>query len=249
MPPNRAARLENFMPDPVLAAAIAKLQADRVQKLNELHDDYDHTAKLWKMLRIEVQRYGKRVTFHNPETGMRVDGVQLANRTGAVLRRLNEQSFQDVVAQFELFVADFLRMWLPAHVPLVEGKALSIKTLFASNSLQDLRQAALREAVEATILKRAHGRPADWFRYINEILGGTVVLPSDVETFAEMKATRDALEHAGGIANAIYREKAGRAARVNVGDMVAVNDAYHSRAFQLVRRLMNDVAYAGMAAA
>ncbi len=237
------------MPDPVLAADIATLQADRIQKLNDLHDDYEHTRKLWKMLRAEVQRYGKHVTFHNPNTGTRADAVQLAGRTGAVLRRLNEQTFKDIIAQFELFTSDLLRLWLAAHISLVEGKALSIRTLFASNSLQDLRQAALREAVESTILKRAYSRPADWFRYIHEILGNLVVATNDVETFAEMKATRDVLEHAGGIANATYREKAGRAARVNVGASVNVSDDYHIEAFRLVRKLIEDLANAAIAAA
>ena len=69
------------MPDPALAAAIATLTTDRLRELNDLHDDYDHTRKLWKMLRIEVRRYGKRVTFQNENTGTRVDGAQLAGRT------------------------------------------------------------------------------------------------------------------------------------------------------------------------
>jgi hypothetical protein len=220
-----------------------------VQKLNDLHDDYHHTSKLWKMLRVEVQRYGKQVTFQNSNTGTRVDGVQLAGRTGAALRRLNEQTFKDIIAQFELFTSDLLRLWLTAHISLVEGKALNIRTLFASNSLQDLRQSALQEAVESTILKRAYSRPADWFRYIHEILGNPVVSTNDVEIFAEMKATRDVLEHAGGIANATYREKAGRAARVNVGASLDVTDDYHTETFRLVRQLIEGIANAVIAAA
>ncbi len=237
------------MPDPTLAADIATLQADRVQKLNNLHDDYEHTRKLWKMLRAEVERYGKRVTFHNPNTGTRADAAQLAGRTGTALRRLNEQTFKDIIAQFEMFTSDLLRLWLPGHISLVEGKALSIRTLFASNSLQDLREAALREAVESTVLKRVFGRPADWFRYIHEILRTPVVSTNDIETFAEMKATRDVLEHAGGIANATYREKAGRAARVNVGASVVITDDYHTEAFRLVRQLVEGIANAAIAAA
>ena len=74
-----------------------------------------------------------------------------------MLRRLNERSFKEMLALFELFLSDLLRLWLTAHVALVEGKALTIRTLFASSSLQDLREAALQEAVESTILKRAYG--------------------------------------------------------------------------------------------
>jgi hypothetical protein len=237
------------MPDPVLAADIATLQADRVRRLNDLHDDYEQTRKLWKMLRADVQRYGKHVTFHNPMTGTRADAVQLAARTGAVLRRLNEQTFKDVIAQFELFASDLLRIWLTAHVALIEGKALSIKTLFGSTSLQDVRQAALQEAVESTILKRAYGRPADWFRYLGEVLDRPVVSANDVNEFTEMKATRDVLEHAGGVANATYREKSGRNARGTVGAALEVGDAYHTAAFQLIRRIVDAIAKAAIAAA
>ena len=237
------------MPDPVLASNITTLRNDRIQKLSDLHDDYHHTSKLWKMLRIEVQRYGKQVTFQNANTGTRVNGAQLADRTGAALRRLNEQSFKDIIAQFELFAFDLLRLWLTAHVPLVEGKALSIKTLFASTSLQDLRKAALLEAVESTILKRAYGRPADWFRYLQEILGHVIVSANDVETFTEMKATRDVLEHAGGIANATYCDKAGRAVRAIIGAPIDVSDDYHTATFQLARRLIDSIANAAIAAA
>ena len=145
------------MPD--LAAAIARLRVDRLQKLNDLHDDYDHTRKLWKMLWVRVRRYKHGVTFHNELTGTRVTGEQLAAGTGAALRRLNEQTFKDIIAQFELFATDLLRLWLTEHVKLVKGKALDIQTLFASTSLHDTQQAALEEAVESTILKKSYSRP------------------------------------------------------------------------------------------
>jgi hypothetical protein len=151
------------MPDPALAAAIATLSGGRLRELNNLHDDYDHTRKLWKMLRIEVRRYGKRVTFQNENTGTRVDGAQLAGRTGAVLRRLNEQSFKEMLALFELFLSDLLRLWLTAHVPLVEGKA-------------------------------------------------------------------------------------GPAARARIGDALDISDDYHTVAFELVRRIINDLSNAAGAA-
>ena len=81
------------------------------------------------------------------------------------------------------------------------------------------------------------------------MLGGPVVSANDIDTFAEMKATRDVLEHAGGIANAMYRQKAGRIARAGVGDPLDISDDYHTAAFELVRRLINDLSNAAVAAA
>jgi hypothetical protein len=230
-----------------MRTAIAALRDDRLLRLNDLHDDFDHTRKLWKLQRVRVERYAERVTFHNEQTGTRITGEQLVARTGAALRRINEQTFKEIVGQFELFATDLLRLWLPAHVHLVEGKAVDVQTLFASNSLDDVRRAALQEAVDATIQKNAYARPAKWFRYLHDVFGSVVVPASDVEAFAEMKATRDLLEHSGAVANATYREKSGAAARFQVGDAVAVDDEYHAKAFQLVRRMIGDLAAAAIA--
>ena len=71
----------------------------------------------------------------------------------------------------------------------------------------------MHEAAASTVSKKVYGRPSEWIRYINQIFGAVVVTSQDGVTFAEMKATRDILEHARGIANATYREKAGGAAR------------------------------------
>lgn len=225
------------------------LRDDRLQRLNDLHDDFDHTSKLWRMLLVRVERYGEQITFQNRVTGTRVTGQQLAGRTGGASRRLNEQTFKEIIGQFELFAGDFLRLWLTSHVDLIEAKALDVQTLFSSNSLHDVQQAALREAVESTIQDKAYGRPGKWFTYFHRILGANAVPPQDIEAFAEMKASRDVLEHANGVANALYLEKARGAARFKVGEFITVDTKYHTAAFHLVQRLIRNVADAAIAVA
>ena len=232
-----------------LAADITSLRDDRLHKLNDLHDDYDHTRKLRRMQQVAVERYAESQTFHNRITGTRMTGNELAALTGASLRRLNEQTFKEIIGQFELFATDLLRLWLTEHIDLVEDKALDIATLFHSSSLEAVRQRALREAVESTVLKKAYSTPEKWFRYIHEILGANIVSAADINGFAEMKATRDLLEHADGIVNSVYLERAGGLARSPAGVRISVDNVYHTNAFNLVRRLIEDTANAAIAAA
>ena len=227
--------------------ALTMLRDDHLQRLNDLHDDFDHTSKLWRMVLVRVERYGEQITFQNRVTGTRTTGQQLAGRAGGALRRLNEQTFKEIIGQFELFAGDFLRLWLTSHFHLVEAKALDVQTLFASNSLHDVQQAALREAVESTIQDKTYGRPHKWFTYLHRIVGVNAVSAQDIEAFAEMKASRDVIEHANGIANALYVDKAGGAARFKVGDFVTVDAAYHTAAFHLVQRLVRNIADAAIA--
>jgi hypothetical protein len=235
------------MPD--LKPQITTLRDDSLRKLNELHDEYDHSRKLWRMLQVRVERYGEEISFHNRVTGTHSTGTELAAGAGASIRRLNERTFKDIVGQFELFFADLLQLWLIAHPELVEEKALDVGTLLRSTSLADAQRAAVEEAAASTVLKKAYAKPADWIRYINRLFSARVVAATDGEAFAEMKATRDVLEHARGIANATYREKAGAAARCAIGDRVEVEQEYHTKSFELVRKLITDIALAAFNAA
>lgn len=58
----------------------------------------------------------------------------------------------------------------------------------------------------------------------------------EVDALAELKATRDVLEHNAGVANDTYVRKAGKKARYAAGEYVEIDDAYHLASWQLVKK-------------
>jgi hypothetical protein len=230
-----------------LRAIIEGLRDNCFGKLEDLHDDHVHTRTLWRSVQVRVQRHGARLRVQNPVTNHVVDGPQLAGKARRSVQRLKERSFKDIVAQFELFVTALLRAWLPVHPELLAEKALTVATLLASKSLLEAQGAAIREAVEDTIADKMYGRLEKWFNYLKRMFG-VRFSADDESSFIEMKARRDELEHHGGVIAAIYPEKAKAASRYNVGDQIQLSDGDVDEAYQLIRRLVDEVARFAMAA-
>jgi hypothetical protein len=157
------------------------------------------------------------------------------------VKRLKDRSYKDIVAQFELFVAELLRLWLHANPALLSEKALNVATLLASQSLADAQREAVREAVDSMIADKMYGRPDKWFNYLKHSLAVQFRL-NDQPSFIEMKARRDVLEHNNGIVEATYVEKAKAAAKYKVGERVELADEDVDEAYRLTRDLVDHVA-------
>ncbi len=71
--------------------------------------------------------------------------------------------------------------------------------------------------------------------------------PDEVEALAELKASRDVLEHNAGVANATYLAKAGPRARARAGDRIEITDAYFQQSWSLVRAVADAVLAAAQA--
>ena len=67
------------------------------------------------------------------------------------------------------------------------------------------------------------------------------------ELAAEMKATRDILEHNAGVVNDIYIRKAGNRTRYAVGDLVEIDDSYHFASWRLIKKVAADLTAAAIA--
>jgi hypothetical protein len=70
---------------------------------------------------------------------------------------------------------------------------------------------------------------------------------SDNSSLAEIKATRDILEHNAGVVNDIYLRKAGKKARYANGDHVEIDDTYHLGSLRLLKKVVADLTAAGVA--
>jgi hypothetical protein len=230
-----------------LKAIIQGFRDDFFRKLEDLHDDHVHTRMLWRSIQARVLRHGAKLRVQNPVTNHFVDGPQLAGKARGSVQRLKHRTFKDIVAQFELFATAILRVWLPVHHEFLTEKALTLATLLASKSLSEAQQAAIREAVEDTIADKMYGRPEKWFSYLRRVFGIRFDA-ADESSFIEMKARRDELEHHAGIVEATYAEKAKAAARYNVGDQIQLSDGDVDEAYQLVRKLTDELAGFAIAA-
>jgi hypothetical protein len=230
-----------------LALGIQTLRDNYVRTLNELHDDYVHTRMLWQILHVWVQRYGENLTIENPITKSRVNGVELAGRARPSMQRLTNRTFKDIVAQLELFVAELLRQWLLNNTDLIAAKALNVGTLLESKSLADVQDAAVKEAVESTIVDKMFGKPEKWFSYLKNQLHIRFNGRGEA-SFCEMKARRDVLEHNNGIVNPVYIEKARVAARYKVGDDVQLENQDVDEAYQVTSQFIHDITASAIAA-
>jgi hypothetical protein len=226
---------------PDLTADIRVLADAYLRKLDELHDDYVYTRRLWRSLQVQVLRHGRKLSIENPVTRSKVDGMQLAAKARDAVARLRNRTFKDLVAQFELFVAELLRAWLATYPDLLSKKAINVATLLASQNLAQVQAAAVREAVESTIMDKMYGRPEKWFNYLKEVLDVRFAA-ADEASFVEMKARRDVLEHNGGIVEAAYLEKAKAAARHRLGDRIQLADPDVDETLRVTSQLISQVA-------
>ena len=228
---------------------LERLRDAMLGELNDLHDDYVHTRTLWRLLQVRLSRARSEAVFRNPMTGSELGQAEMTGRAASSLRRLNERTFKEMLALFERFAIGAMRLWLADRPTLIERKAVDVATLLRSQSLEEARRAAIAEAIDSTLRDKTYGTPRKLVGYFDKLIGSRPVSPGDLARLVEMKATRDILEHAGGVVTQEYVTKSGRRARFGSGDLVEVSEAYHAEAFHLVRQLIESYSAAATKAA
>jgi hypothetical protein len=94
------------------------------------------------------------------------------------------------------------------------------------------REAVILHVIDRELNELKYEKLKDWFEYLNKAVRIDCPTPDEIETLAEIKATRDVLEHNAGIANDVYTTKAGRLARYRPGQRVELPDPYHRASWQ-----------------
>lgn len=127
--------------------------------------------------------------------------------------------------------------WLLAYPKSLSARQLTGKEIF---NLAD--KAAIIDALVDKELKDIfYDRPANWFEYLKTRIKIDVPDVPDAEQFAEVKATRDALVHGQGIANAYYLDKAGARARAKSGQPLDIPEPYHHASWTLMCKLVLEI--------
>jgi hypothetical protein len=161
--------------------------------------------------------------------------------SAAVERTQAEYALQSVIGEVEAFLAFVLRAVLtnyPAKLAAGEKK-LDISVVMDSASREEIIERLIEDKVASTL----YGSPAEYLEALSQVI--STPIPSPVAgLFAEVKATRDIVVHAQGVANGTYVKKAGQYARVEPGVVVPVDHAYLRHATAAARKLVQFVAQA-----
>jgi hypothetical protein len=211
--------------------------------LDAMHDFFAHSGEVWYLFNTSVAE-GRTLTFTNSATGTTAnqdDLVRLSNRY------LDEYpaafTFQRFVSIFETFVFDLLRLLL-AHNPRRLGKKqVAFEAVLAAPG----REAIILAVIDKELNELKYERLRAWFEYLEATIHLGCPTAEEVEARAEIKASRDVLEHNAGVANAIYVAKSGGRARHAAGEPIEVTDAYHRESWSLIQKVVRDVSAAAVA--
>jgi hypothetical protein len=108
---------------------------------------------------------------------------------------------------------------------------------------------ALRDVVEREVTDVMYRGPVGWFDYLSDRVNRGCPTSDEVAQFTEAKATRDVLAHNRGIVNGLYRLRAGKLARFPEGIRLDVPEPYHRATWELLKRMVSDLAGAAIAKA
>ena len=155
---------------------------------------------------------------------------------------LTSATFQQFVSTFEDFLFDLLRLWLAIHPASLSDKSLKFGTVLKAGDIATVTLAVIDK--ELNELK--YERVADWFAYLEKLVKLGCPTPEEIEALAEMKASRDILVHNKGIVNAVYVSKSGSKARYKDGENLEISEPYHRFSWELVKKMIHDIAEAAI---
>lgn len=212
------------------------------RELDAVHDFFEHSKIVWHSFQIHVEQ-GHRIAAENPATGTRIDQddlVRLAPQyTSAYLTTF---TFRQFVSVFEVFLFNFLHRLLLHNPWQFSEKQLDFGTILKAASRDEIISDVIRRQLNE--LRYEHLR--EWFAAVNKAVRLDCPTEEEIDALAEIKATRDILEHNAGVVNEIYRRKAGKKARYEVGDHIELEDAYHLESWRLIKKVVRDVTSAAI---
>lgn len=231
-----------------LAEQILEL-SDRIQsELTAARDYLEHTKAVWRLVE-ELAAQGQAVEFPLPLTGTVMTAVDMASHAEVYVGRyLNESLLQHLIALFEDFLFELLRLWLttyPAGIPNKDRKPVDLATVIEAPD----RASILQTVIDRELNALKYERPSAWFRYLNERVKLGVPTDEQVERFTEAKASRDILAHNRGVVNATYLEKSGPLARYAIGQRLEIPEPYLHDAWDGIRSMAGDLVASAVARA
>lgn len=228
-----------------LSRAITALRDQVLADLAAAHDYYTDTKIAWRMVHDDIKA-GHTITIRNMTTGTVTTQAELvAKARGYVTGQLAEATFQQFVSIFENFYLDLLVLWLTAHPESLGKRTVDLRTILELPDKDAVTRLVVRKELDDVL----HGPPSRWFEYLEGRVKLGCPAADEIGRFAEAKASRDVLVHNKGIANKTYGSKAGDRARFQEGDRINIPEHYHRETWELIRKIVSDVADAAGAKA
>jgi hypothetical protein len=94
----------------------------------------------------------------------------------------------------------------------------------------------LAEIVESRIISISYANPQTYLQFIGK-LANIEIEDKAFGDDLEIKATKDLLIHNSGVSNAIYLAKAGAQARIEVGQVIPIYQAYFNHCVATIKRI------------
>ena len=142
---------------------------------------------------------------------------------------------QQQVALFEHLFFDFIKiLLLDRPERLSKKKQIDYGTIFEVSSKEEL----LIKLVDRELNEVKYKNVAEWFAYLDKLVGLPEFTKEELNKLAEAKACRDILVHNAGVANQIYIHKSGDAARFNEGQKIDVSGDYTKDTWSLLVRIL-----------
>lgn len=226
------------------AAEEVRALGDRAtRELDAVHDFFEHSRTVWRSFQGLVAG-GHKVAAHNLATGTTIDQDELVRLEPQYARQyLATFTFRQFVSTFEVFLFGvFQQVFL--HNPWQFAKArLDFDVVLKSRDREEIISGVIAKQLNELKYESVRG----WFDALDKALKLGCPTDDEIDALAEVKATRDILEHNAGVVNETYVRKAGERARYAVGDRVEIAEVYHLESWRLVKKVVADVAGAVVA--
>jgi len=192
---------------------------------------------------LQAQRRGK---LRFPIPTVQGDKVVVARRRTKILSLLGQavdrdffsQAVVPAVALTESYLGEMLGLILRAYPKKLEAseKKVGLDLILEAKHLHEVLDAVISDQIHSAF----YASPTKYFKYIEETL--SISIPEACKaSYAEVKATRDIFVHNGGIANTLYREKAGTLARAADGASLPLDEPYFSSAITSMKAIVQSV--------
>jgi hypothetical protein len=203
------------------------------RELEDWHDFFEHTKVVWRTFQIWVTA-GHTLRAQNAVTHKEFTEADLTSLSQYYITFfLAPVVLQRLTAAFETYVFGVLEILLRKNPGCLDAKPISLGELLKKGSIE----AVIDEAIQRKLNDLRFDRPSRWFEFLNTVERLGCPSEDEIASIAEMKATRDVIEHNNGFANAIYVEKAGRKGRFNEGEPIDVSDEYLRDCWRLLRNV------------
>jgi hypothetical protein len=214
---------------------------------NDLDDLFNfgaHIHLIWKQFVVWAHQ-GNKFKSKNIYTEKEVSEAELIE----LYRRyrtdyLHSLSFQHLVALFEAFLFDLLRL-LHADDPRHLNKKKQLEVGVALSAPD--RHALVLLIADRELNELKYKRPSEWFEYLNGIVDLGCPTADEINLLSEIKASRDLLVHNMGLVNSIYLDKAAASARYKIGEKVVIDTPRFNEAWKLVKKVVDDISAAAKA--